>query len=161
MSVLLLIFENPVLKAFLKGWNLRCRYFKLDTDVNEFNKFNKVVKVNPSLKSFWEKNWTKVKHPKWPRIHVHAILLLQTFGGRAPNAEGIDPEVAVVMPTASQTLGIRWYCPVPLSRPLNLPVQRRIKFCASFCIWSNGQVMKVLTMKHLGSWLLNLVMLLS
>lgn len=64
MSDLLFIFENPVLKAFSKGRNLGGRYFKLETGVDEFNEFNKVVEVNPSLKSFREKNGTKVQHPK-------------------------------------------------------------------------------------------------
>ena len=47
MSDLLFIFEYPVLKAFSKGWNLGYRYYKLETDVNEFNEFNEMVEVNP------------------------------------------------------------------------------------------------------------------
>ena len=88
MSVLLFIFENPVSKAFLKGWNLGCRYFKLDTDVNEFNKFDKVVKVNLSLKLFWEKDWSKVQHPKWPHIHSACHFIIADIWGPSTKCRG-------------------------------------------------------------------------
>ena len=88
MSVLLFIFENPVLKAFLKGWNLGCRYVKLHTDVNEFNEFNKVVKVNLSLKSFQEKNQTKVQHPKWPRICSACHYIVTDIWGPSTECRG-------------------------------------------------------------------------
>ena len=67
-----------------------------------------MVEVNPLLKSFREKTGPRYSIQNNHVSAVHAILSWQTFGGQAPNAEGIiDPKAAVAVPIASQTLGIR------------------------------------------------------
>jgi hypothetical protein len=74
---------------------------------------------------------------------VVADLSCAGLGGRAPKASGIDdPDAAVAAPMASQTFGANSYDPFPSLRPLNFPVQRRIRFFMTFskirCMKSYG-----------------------
>ena len=76
--------------------------------MDEFNKFNKVVEVNSSSERFERRTGPRYNIQNDHVSAMQAILSSQTFGGHAPNAEGIvEPEAVVEAPIASHTFSMR------------------------------------------------------